>query len=548
MLKRLMVLVMVTALFTISLAGCELDSAVSADGQKIFSYSVDYVVSSFDPTMCNGIVDNEIQHSLTEGLTRTTGGQVAPGIAERWDVSEDGTVYTFYLRDAVWSDGVPVTADDFVYSWRRLADPSTNSAYGFAARMLKGGKEVNVDGADPKTLGIRAIDDKTLEVTLANPTAYFLGYIGSQANFAPVRKDLVKKYGDSFATSPETNAYCGPFILTEAGEDVWRFEKNPDFWDAENIKLDGANVYYIEDEDTAIEMFEEGTLDYTTIPNSEVMEYRDNECTNHYLNGNVDFCLINPESNEVLGNSNFRKALNYALNRIEYNHVANNGVYKPYNAIVFPGLNGKDGVTYGESYYVDSYAYPLDGDVDRAWEYMAAAMKELGINDPSSITIDFVTTDSEINKRIADELAYQWNDVLGINVTIRQVTHSEIYSEVYPSGKYEIGFAGWGPDYNDPYTYLELWRSDNDSYTPYSNPKYDKLLDRSINETDLNKRMDLLNRAERLLIEDGALIPLQAKDRYYLQNPLVKELVLSFCNIPVDWAYAEIVDKEIDIK
>jgi oligopeptide transport system substrate-binding protein len=540
--KKLLAFLIISALMICTFASCA-DSAATPSEDNTFRYAVSILPTTLDPTMCNSLTDNELQHAVTEGLTRTTGGNVAPGIAESWDVSDDGLVYTFHLRDAKWSDGQPITADDFVYSWRRLADPKTGSSYAFAVWMVKNGKEINLEGADPETLGIKALDDKTVQVTLVNPTAYFISYIGNQPSFAPLRKDYVEKYGKDFATSAETNVYSGPFVFSEVTENSWSFKKNPEFWDAENIRIDAAEVKYTKDEHEQVEMFENGELDFAYLPNDAVNEYKNEKNVNHYLNGNVDFCYINDKSdNKVLANTEFRLALNYALNRKLYNHNANDDAYKPYNGLVFPGLSGKEGVTYGEAYNVDMYAFPMEGDIDLARSCLENSMEQMEIASPDDITVEMVTIDRDAELRIAEELKSQWESVLGIHIKIRPEDHTDIYSTIYPSGDYEIGFGGWIPDYNDPYTYLELWRSDNTSYNQYSNEDFDALLDASVTETDPEVRMDMLNNAEILLLAEGALIPLQAKDKYYMLNPRVSDLTLSFFNITIDWAYAGLED------
>ena len=542
--RKLLSLAVCAALVISVLSSC---SAVSSESDvKVFRYAVNNIPTSLDPSRCNGITDNEFTHAITEGLTRTTGGVVSPGIAESWDVSSDGRIYTFHLRDANWSDGVPITAGDFVYSWKRLLDPATGSEYAFAAWMIRNAKKINLEGADPDTLGVRAIDDKTLQVELDNPTAYFLSYIGSQPHFAPIRRDYVEKYGDEFALTPEKNVYSGPFVLKDAGgEDgtTWVFEKNPQFWDAEHIRIDRTEAVYTYNDDDQISLFEDGKLNFAYVPNHLVTEYKDRSNVNHFLSGTVDYCYINTEcSNIALKNRDFRLALNYALNRKLYNHNANDDAYMPYNGLIFPGLNGRDGVTYGEYYYVDSYSFPMEGDVDTAREYLGKAMNEIGVGSPDEISVKITAPDSGENSRVLNELKAQWEKVLGINVIISLEDRTEIYSEIYPSGNYEIGLSGWVPDYNDPYTYLELWRSDNTSYTPYSNPDLDALLDAAYTESDHDKRMDMLNKAEILLLEDAPIVPLEAKDKYYMLDPRVSDLTLSYCNITVDWAYAGVSD------
>lgn len=543
--KKLLALALVSVLLISNLSACSNNNPLSEeDNRSVFRYAINTEPATLDPNLCNSIVDNEFQHALTEGLTRNTGGDVKPGMAESWDVSEDGKVYTFHLREAKWSDGVPVTADDFVYSWRRLADPATASNYAFASWMIEGAREITHNEADPSTLGVKALDDRTLQVTLVNPTAYFISYIGSQSSFAPVRKDYVEKYGKDFATSPETNVYSGPFCLTYASKNRWVFNKNPEFWDVENISIDSTDIIYTENPDDQIDLFKSGKLDFAYVPNNRITEFKNDHNVNHYLNGTVNYCYINTNSeNKILRNNNFRQALNYALNRKLLNHNANSDAYKPYGALIFPGLNGRDGVTYGEAYHVDSYAYPLTGDVDQARNLFYMALAEEGIESPDDVTVELVTPDSEENRRIVAELKAQWEDVLGIHIKLRYEDHADIYSKVYPSDDYEIGYSGWGPDYNDPYTFLEIWRSDNRSYSSYGCEDIDSLLDASVAETDEVRRMDMLNKAEIHLLGEAPLVPLLATDKYYMMNPRVRNLTLSFCNITIDWAYAGLADE-----
>lgn len=545
--KRFLALIMIAAMIIATLAACSTPGGDSGSGgEKVFKYATNTEPTTFDLTKGNSIGDNEIQHAISEGLTRNTGGNVTPGIAESWDISEDGCVYTFHLRDAKWSDGQPITAGDFVYSWQRLVDPAVSSPYAWYLDTIgvKNAAGVNSGELAPEELGIKAIDDKTLEITLDRPMAVLLSALGMQTNLNPLRKDIVEQYGDEFAATADKNVYSGPFVLTSTENNLYVFEKNPEFWDADNIKLDRVELNYIEKADTALGLYESGELDYVRLDNAVVENYKDNPDYGIYLNGNVDYCYINPNSeNKVWGNKNFRLALNYALNRNEYNQLANSGLYNPYNALCFPGLTGKGGKTYGETYDVDSYAYPMDGDVAKAQEYLKTAMDELGISDPSQIEIEFVTTDAESNKKIAEVLQEQWQNALGIKVNIRQVTYADIYGEVYPKFDYEIGYAGWGPDYDDPTTYLNLFRSDVNWYTPYGNPDFDAKLDAAQAETeDADKRMDLLNEAEQILIEDGAWVPLQARNQSYLLSPKMKDVTFYSFSINIDWAYADVAE------
>jgi len=511
----------------------------SADG-KVFRYAVNTLPTTLDPTKGQSIGDNEIQHAVTEGLTRNTAGDVKPGIAESWDESEDGLTYTFHLRkDAKWSDGEPITAADFEYSWKRLVNPETASPYAFIGDCLKNGQAIEQGKMDVEELGVKAVDDTTLEVTLEHPTSYFLSLIGSSGQFAPLRQDIVEKYGTDFAATSEKNVYSGPFVMTSSEDNVWTFAKNDNYWDKDSINLDKCELNYVENTDTQLSMYEAGDLDYVQVPTAYVSDYKDK--AEVFANGNVDFCYINSKSdNPVLGNKNFRLALNYALNRNDYNKLANADTFTAFNGLVFPGLQAK-GTTYGEAYDLNSYSYPLDGDQDKATEYLNAAMQELGIANASDITVEVVTTDADSSKRIVETLQEQWQNALGINVKIRQVTYADIYGKVFPEHDYEIGYGGWGSDYDDPYSYLELFKGDSSyNYSQYENPEVDQLLTASQDEPDTDKRMDELNQVEQDILADGAFVPLQARNVYYMLDDDTTGINFYYCSLNIDWVYADV--------
>ena len=525
--------------------GCGTPGGGKSDGgdssdEKVFRYAVNTLPTTLDPTKGQSIGDNEIQHAITEGLTRNTAGDVKPGIAESWDESEDGLTYTFHLRkDAKWSDGEPITAGDFEYSWKRLVNPETASPYAFIGDCLKNGQAIEQGKMDVDELGVKAVDDNTLEVTLEHPTSYFLSLIGSSGQYAPLRQDIVEKYGTDFAATSKKNVYSGPFVMTSSEDNVWTFEKNDNYWDKDSIKLDKCELNYVENTDTQLSMYEAGDLDYVQVPTAYVPDYKDK--AEVFANGNVDFCYINSKSdNPVLGNKNFRLALNYALNRNDYNKLANADTYTAFNGLVFPGLQAK-GTTYGKAYDLNSYSYPLDGDQDKAKEYLNAAMQELNIASPSDITVEVVTTDADSSKRIVETLQEQWQNALGINIKIRQVTYADIYGKVFPEHDYEIGYGGWGSDYDDPYSYLELFKSDSSyNYSQYENPEVDQLLTASQDEADTDKRMDELNQAEQDILADGAFVPLQTRNVYYMLDDDTTGINFYYCSLNIDWVYADV--------
>lgn len=542
--KRIVAVMMTVAMAASLLAGCGVPKSNDDKGgsnkesaEKVFRYSTNTEATTLDPTKANCVSDNEIQHAVTEGLVRNTGGEITAGVAEDWEVSEDGLVYTFTLNpDAKWSDGEQIKAQDFVYAWQRLMDPATAAPYAFIGEYIKNGAEVEKGEVAPTELGVVAKDDTTLEVTLVHPTSYFLSLVGSSAQFAPLRQNVVEKYGKDFAADAEKNVYSGPYILTSAENQKWIFEPNEEYWDKENIHLDRVELSYVQNTDTSLAMYESGDLDYTKVPSAAVPKYEGKD--NVYRDGTVDYYYFNCDGESAaMKNKNFRLALNYAFNRNANNKLVNNDVHAPSNAIVFSGLKGVE-KTYGEESNLQSY--PLDGDTAKAKEYLDAALKELGLASPSDITIAITTTDNDSSKKQAEACQEMWKKELGINVEINQITYAEVLKR-QNTGEFDIIWGGWVSDYDDPYSYLELYKSDCVyNYSRYKNDEVDKLLNATQTETDAAKRMDMLHQAEQIVIDDAALLPQGERNVHYLVDEDVKGLVNYYCGVNLDWIYADI--------
>lgn len=540
--KKVFAALLATAMVGTMLAGCSTPGSKSGgDGgnsdEKVFRYSTSTEPTTLDPTKSNSIPDNEVQHALTESLVRNTGGEVNPGVAESWEVSEDGLTYTFHLNpDAKWSDGEQITAQDFVYSWQRLMNPDTAAPYAFIGEYIKNGLAVEKGEMDPSQLGVVAQDDTTLVVTLERPTVYFLSMIGAQAQFAPLRQDIVEEYGSDFAADYEKNVYSGPYVLTKSSDNQWFFEPNEEYWDRDSIKMDRVELNYVQNPDTAVAMYEDGELDYVQLPSASISAYEGKD--NTFLNGNVDYFYFNVGGDcPELANKNMRLALNYALDRNKYNQLVNSGYYKPSTGLVFSGLTGIES-TYGEESTLEGY--PLDGDDAKAKEYLNAALSELGYSDPSEVTLTLTTTDTESAKKQAEVCQEMWNKTLGINIEIEQITYAECLSR-QRSGDFEIVWAGWGSDYDDPYSYLELFMSSSAyNYSGFQNDEYDALMTATQTEIDAAKRMNMMHQAEQILIDEGAFLPQAEREIHYLLNENVKDVTFFYCSVNIDWIYADV--------
>ncbi len=505
--------------------------------------------TTLDPTKGNSVPDDEIQRAITEGLVRTIDGDPTPACAEKWDVSDDQKTYTFHLRDGLkWSDGVDMKASDFVYGMQRLVDPNTGSLYAWVAATagIVNAEPCSSGEKEVSELGVTAPDDKTVVIELENPTPYFLSLLGSCCDFNPVRQDIVEKYGTDFAATADKNVYSGPFVMKSSENQVFVYEPNPYYWNKDAVHFTRVEQNIVTDANTQFAMYQSGDLDYVGIPLEQVQKYKDDPLTHSYKNGNDDFVYLNcqSETQPLLQDPDFRRALNYAIDRQNYITLGTNDVYEPACTFVLPDVAGaEEGKTYGEKYGDQLHAWPLNGDADKAKECLQKAMDNAGITDPSSIVLHFTCTDNESEKKIVEVIQQMWTENLGIDVEIQQITYAEKYSTVFPQHDYEVGYGGWSPDYSDPYTYLELFRGDNpNNYSDYQNDDYDKKLATTVSETDPVKRMATMAECENILLDDAAMVPLQYRTAYYMLDESkftgIKFAVGAF---NFDWPYGDVV-------
>lgn len=509
----------------------------AAEAQKTLTFTL-ISVPSIDPQLANSIASANVIKGFSEGLVRVFEGKVKPGMAEKWDVSEDGKTYTFHLRDAKWSDGSTITAKDFEYAFIRLLDPKNASPYSFAGYVIQNAYEFNSGKiTDPAQVGVKAIDDKTLEIKLVNPTSYFVSTLDLVC-FYPAKKESVEKYGADYAAAADKILSNGPFIIKDwKHEQEIVLEKNPDYWDKDSIKLDTVKILLVSDVSTVLGMYENGEIDFCDVPMALLDNYMAEGKAKVYMSGADDWMRINFKRTEKpwLQNLNFRKALNYAIDREAYVKMATKGLYFPATRLVLPIMAGVNG------YYCDEYPiniYPTKADTAKAKEYLDKAMKELGISDPKKIAVEYTISDDETTKLMAEVLQDQVTKNLGITFDIKMVTFKQKL-ENDTKGDFDLIYNGWGPDYDDPMTYMELWESTNSQNGgKYSNPEYDKLIAAARLETDKAKRMEMFRKAETILLEDAGFVPLQFRQRAWLCKDNLKNLARFFIGADTDYVYA----------
>ena len=547
MLKRLLALALAGAL-ALSMVACGTPAAPApseggeATGPKTtFRYSELSEIPTLDPQMANSVASNTAILHIQEPLVRMYNGVIEPGAAESWEISEDGLTYTFHLRDAVWSDGKAVTAQDFEYAIKRLVDPATASYYGWFACYIKNGVPCNSGELPLEELGVKAIDDKTLEITLEYVADYFLQVV-SNACYVATRQDLVEQYGQDFAATAEKNVYNGPFVVKEVktGDRVI-LAKNPNYWNADQTKLETVEIIVVANANTAVDMYNAGDLDYVQVPSELKDLYADQ--ISEFFDGSNDFLRVKQDDPNVpTHNKDLRRAINYAINRAEFITLTSNDVYAANPRYVLPQVAGVE-KTYGEEYPLE--AYPVNGDPEKAKAHLDAALAALGC-EAADITIELLTTDSEGSKKQAEVLQQQIQSVLGINIAIKQVPYKDRL-KMEADHDFELVFTGWAPDYSDPYTYLELQIGDAFyNYGGYNKDfegnvvenEYDKWMEIAQTTTDKQERMDALFEAEKQLLEDGGIVPLLLRRVLYMQNENLEGLALYFLGARIDFTRA----------
>ena len=470
-----------------------------------------------DPNRCADGNGGEIIWNTFAGLVQAHPATLEPmpEIATRWDVSADRQTYTFHLRPSQWSDGTPLTAHDFVFSFRRLVDPKTGSKYATNGHIFKGGAAVGRGAAPPESLGVRAVDDLTLEVVLEDPLPYVLSFL-TFYSFMPIPRHLLadlerRGIDEALWTRPEHVVSNGPYRLSE-----WKFrqrmvfERNPRYWDAANVRLDRVQVAMVESYTTALNMYAAGEFDWPGSNTSLPAEFMD------YLAGFKDYrrhpylasyyYWINTKA-PPLDNPLLRRALALAIDREALVRHVTRGGQIPAADLVPDGVAG-----------YQALGRPLF-DPEAARRLLAEAGYASGADVPA-ITLTYNT--SEGHKQVAEAVQQMWKDVLGISVELEN-QEWKVFLSTAEMNNFQLCRMGWTADYADPFTFLELLTSAcGNNHSNWSDPTYDRLLKEANREPDPATRLAKFREAEALALEQQPLIPLYTYTRTQLVKPYVR--------------------------
>ena len=532
--KKLSSLVLLSLSSALVLAACggegsTADSSESAGANgsgQVLNLVESAEIPTMDSVQATDTVAFTALSNVNEGLYRQgLDGTVELGIAaEDPTVSEDGLVYTFTIRDeANWSNGEPVTAADFVYSWRKLVDPASAASYSYMMDgVIANATEIMAGEVGPEELGVKAIDEKTLEITLASPVPYFKDLL-TLAMFFPQNQAFVEEQGDQYALSSDALLYNGPFVLAnwDAASLSWTYEPNAEYWDKDAVKLDAINVEVIKVTSTALNLYDTDAID-RMILTGEYVAQRTGDPEVHTMPTSSVFYLKFNQQREAtpLQNANIRKALAMAFDKQAYADVVLQNGSIPANGLV-PEKLALDPST-GEDYR-EQNGDLLTFNAEEAKTYFEQGLAELGVE---SITLELLSDDTENAKRSSEFLQSQLQTNLpGLTVTLRNVPF-KVRLEADTAGEYDIELAGWGADYADPINFLELFQTENgNNKSGYSNAEYDALINEArTNVTDLDARWASLLAAEKILMEDAGIAPLYQRSYAVLQKPYVTDL------------------------
>jgi len=470
-----------------------------------------------DPSTCSDSAGGEIIWNIFAGLVQAHPATLepCPDIATHWDISEDGRTYTFHLRPSEWSDGTPLTAHDFVYSFRRLVDPKTASKYASNGHVLQGGVAISAGKAAPETLGVRAIDDLTLEVKLTDPVPYFMSLL-TFYSFMPIPQHLMeslaaKGIAPELWVRPEYVVCNGPYRMTE-----WRFRqhmifaKNPRYWDAANVRLDRVRLAMVENETTALAMYAAGEFDWpghnSALP-FEFMDYveefkdfrRHSELRSY-------FYWINTKR-PPLDNPLLRRALSRAVNRTALVTHITRGEQTPTASLAPNGLAGYRGLD-----------LPLF-DPDEARRLLAEAGYASGADVPP-ITLTYNT--SEGHKQVAEAIQQMWKQELGITVELENLEWN-VFLQKAAQTDFQICRMGWSADYEDPFNFLEILSgASGNNHSNWKSPEYDRLVLEANRELDPAVRLEKLRQAEAVALAEQPLIPIYIGTSSQLIKPYVR--------------------------
>ncbi|WP_404665641.1 peptide ABC transporter substrate-binding protein [Rhabdochlamydiaceae symbiont of Dictyostelium giganteum] len=527
----------------VGLMGCS--SSSQPESKQILRLNIAHEPHSLDPRRGRDYIGSAMHYLLFEGLLRLSNdASLMPAQAQKIDISEDGLIYTFHLRDAVWSDGTAVTAQDFEHSWKTLLSPDFPTPSAHLFYPIKNAKKAKLGEVTVSEIGIVSENAKTLVVTLEKPTPYFLKLVAYCA-FFPVKHTLDQASGEWMNQTSSQFISNGPFALkTWKHHKKINLDKNEHYWDASSIHLDGLKISMISDENTALNLYENGDLDILGAGlspiSSDAASYYHKKGLLHTVAAPATTVITFNTTKYPFNNINIRKAFSYAINRqqitqnvTQLNEIAATGIIPP---AFMPNRRS---------------SCFQDHDTQKAKYHLSLGLKELGISLKDFPKVMLNYTFSELNRKLAQVLQDQWMHTLGIQIDLHNLEH-QVHIENLTTLSYDLAQSFWVAQYSDPMSILERFNSKNNykNYTGWENKEYTDLLEESSQVMPSDQRVELLQEAESLIMEEMPIAPVYhwqfsflAKD-YVHFPPLLPNGAFDYSRIHMEKREESLLSKE----
>lgn len=448
------------------------------------------------------------EHMYENLVTLDDDDNTVPGAAESWDYDEDTLTYTFHLRkDGVWTNGDPVTAKDFEFAWSQALNPDVASDYAYFLYFIKNAEKYFNGEVTWDEVGVKVVDDYTLEVTMEQPTPYAL-FLFSFGTLAPINQRFYEAVGaDLYSTEAQYFCTNGPFALTEwSHNDKIVMQKNDAWHGAADVEVEEIDWKIITDANAALSSFLAGDLDMVGLGTGELIKQATaaGATIQSYTDGTAFYIYFN-NNDQYLSNVNLRRALFNAIDEQKEIDTVWQNDNEPMTSFTAPGVSATDGTSFAGKV---GELYAPSRDQEKAKEYLATALSELGCTvDDLSAHLSIDCGDSATSIAEASFYQEQWRQVLGIEVTVNSMITKQ-GSQNRKTGNYVMSVTGWGPDYNDPNTFLDLWVTDGgNNQTGFSNERYDELIDLAAKETDLEKRESYFIECEQIIADQLPIAP-----------------------------------------
>lgn len=540
----------VVATCGIVLAGCssgnnDNQSTSGGNAEQVFNVVIQQEMPSADLSLATDTISFSALNNVYEGLYRLDkeSKPQPAGAAEAATVSEDGLTYTITLReDAKWSNGEPVTAADYVYAWQRTVNPETASEYAYMFSPVKNGDKITAGEADVSELGIKALGDYELEITLEQPTVYF-DYLLAFPSFFPQSQAIVEEYGKDYATSSDKAVYNGPFLLEGfegPGTDTeWQYIKNDTYWDAETVQLTEINVSVVKESSTALNLFQDGQADDVILTGELAQQMANDESFVAQPEASTYYMELNQaDENSPFRNENLRKAISYSIDReaiatkiLGDGSIASTGLV-PGNMTFNPETDAD---------FTEDAGASVNYNPEEAKAYWEKAKTELGID---SFNFDILSSDTDSTKKMVEYIQGAVQENLdGVTVDVSPVPFA-VRLDRSNAGDFDAVIGGWGADYADASSYTDLFVTGN-SYNrgKWSNPEYDKLVEASATTdgNDAQARWNDMVEAEKVIMAEQGVIPIYQKAEAHLRNTNVKDVIAHVAGAQYDykWAFVE---------